>query len=403
MKKKKVLLGFIVILSILSISVVTSGVKNPTYRALIVGNSNYAGEDILRGPTNDLVKMENSLNNNYFGEENNPFSKIDIRPDLTKSDMVKAIRETFSDAKEEDISYFYYSGHGMFNEYNNTSYLLGVDNLGLSVHELERELRNVPGKVVIILDSCNSGGFINKGRLAQSKSLERKPKNLVDHTEEYNDSILDTFSKKRSRSYLLGSKYKVITAASKREFSYEIDYIDGWGWGGEFTRAYVTGNGYNNKFLADSNDDSDITLNEIYNFTKNKVRESNVQVYPENDRYIIGSKFSHSSPEDNIFLDDIYDVNVSDDWEIKFNKELDDDSWVDKTYILDSRGDKLKTSVAKSTDGKRLIISSEEDFNYNDMYTIAIEKNILSKLGFRHNDTVLVRFFTEENVDKKMK
>lgn len=395
MKRKKVLLGFIIILSILSISVVI-GAKDPTYRALMVGNSNYTMDDSLKGPANDLIKMENSLNNNYFGEKNKPFSSIDIKSDLTKSGMVNAIREAFADAKEGDISYFYYSGHGSFNQYNNTSYLIGVDSIGLSVHELEQELRDIPGKVIVILDSCHSGGFINKSGTLQPGTRKSNPKNSVDLTEEYNNSILDTFTKKRSRSYLLGDKYKVITAASKKEFSYEIPYTDGWGWGGEFTRAYVTGNGYNNKFLADSNYDNDISLNEIYNFTKEAVIESDVQVYPKNDEYIIGSKFSYASSGDNLFLDDIYDINVSDDWEIKFNKELDDDSWIGKAYILDSNGDKFPTSVAKSADGKRLIISSEEDYNYNDMYTIAIEKNIFSKLGFRHNDNVLVRFFTEK-------
>ena len=402
MKKKSIILVVLVILLIISISNISSGAKEPTYRALLIGNSTYWDGNSLAGPVNDLIKMEESLGNNYFGKENKAFTRIVKKSNLTKSEMINSIRVQLGDVKEGDITYLYYSGHGSFDPYTNTSYLVGVDGLGLSVHELEKELRDVPGKIIIILDSCNSGGFINKSKGSISGASNKEDVTLSrDYTEEYNDSVVDIFSKRRMRSFLIGNKYKVITAASMYEYSYEIGYTDGWGWGGEFTRAFVTGSGYNNSFLADSNKDDVVTLNEIYNFTNKIVKESNVQVYPSGDTSVIGSKMSYNISEEDTLWDEQYDIPVDKLWEVKFNLDLDESSWKEKIYMLDSDKKIFPTSLTKSPDEKRVIIAPKKPYNYNDKYTIVIEDNILSKNGARHKEQILVRFFTEKEVINK--
>ena len=102
--------------------------------------------------------------------------------------------------------------------------------------------------------------FINKGY----NIMTRNDPSKENYIEQYNQSIIDAFSQKKRRGYLIGDKYKVITAAAKNEYSYEIYFEDGWNWGGEFTRAFVKGNGYNGEFLADANYDDNVTLEEIY-------------------------------------------------------------------------------------------------------------------------------------------
>lgn len=309
----------------------TYGSEQTTYRALLIGNGTYWAGDSLVGPINDLVKMENTLRNNYFGRENQGFESIVKKRDMTKNQMINSIREEFKDVKEGDVSYFYYSGHGAFNTYTNTSYLIGVDGLGLSVHELELELRNVPGTVIIILDSCHSGGFINRSQYTQSIETNNEENHILqDFTEEYNNSIIDMFSQKKGRSYLTNDKYKVITSASMYRVSYEIGYIDGWGWGGELTRAFATGTGYNDEFLADINYDGNVTLNEVYNYSKNEVKRSNVQVYPERDNYVVGSSYELNPNDEAILWDISYDIPVDKIWEVMFNMDLDEASWKDK-------------------------------------------------------------------------
>lgn len=358
----------------------------------MIGNSDYRDNNSLIAPSNDLIKMENTLNRNYFGVDNKPFSSIVKKENLTKYEMINSIKDAFKDAKSEDISYFYYSGHGSFDFSNNTSYLVGVDGLGLSVHELESELRNIPGTIVIILDSCHSGGFINKGH--QLDSIDDFTD--VDYIAEYNSSIIDIFAQKKSRSFLNDNKYKVITAASKYEYSYELGYTDGWGWGGEFTRAFVTGNGYNSKFLADGNYDNNVTLQEIYDYTESKVNKSNVQVWPLVDSFIVGSDFKSNSGQDVIVWNTFKDMPLNKIWNIKFNMELDGESWKDNIYILDSYKNVFPTSISKTYDGKGVSVDPINNYDYNAPYTIVIEDNILSQNGNKLKNKVLVYFFTED-------
>lgn len=383
MKKRGIILLFIIVL--MFVPNIIHGAEQPTYRALLIGNSSYE-EKALLGPINDLEKMENALGYNYFGIDNLPFEKIAKKENLTKKQMIDSIKEEFIDAKEGDVSYFYYSGHGAFDEISNTAYLVGVDVSGLSMSELEEELGKIPGTVIVILDSCHSGGFI--GRSQYSKFADNS-------NERYNDSVIDAFFQKRSRSHTADGKYKIITSASMFSKSYEIKYTDGWGWGGEFTRAFVSGNGYNDNFLADQNHDNNITLNEIYNYIKEEVKRSDVRVHPMADNYIIGSKFQFNSSGEAILWDKFHDISVNKIWKVEFNNELDDDSWKYRVHILDPNKNKIVTSLSKTSDGKGILIYPEKEFDYNSKYTIAIEENILSRRGSKLKDRVLIEFFTE--------
>ncbi|WP_159436134.1 caspase family protein [Anaerosalibacter sp. Marseille-P3206] len=386
------ILAFVLLLSF--VPTVSYGIETPTYRALLIGNSNYQTSENLNGPSNDLIRVENALTFNYFGTNNTPFTSIIKNQNLTKDEIINSIREAFKDAKPRDVSYLYYSGHGAYDISNNTSYLIGVDEYGLSVHELEKELRNIPGTIVVILDSCHSGGFINKsfGTMSENNYTEE------DYLKNYNQSILDAFTKIKSRSYLTDSKYKVITAASINQYSYEYNFSDSWGWGGEFTRAFVMGNGYNGNFLADGNYDGNVTLQEIYYYTMNNVRTSNVQTYPIGDNFIIGSTIKKASPENIITWKTSYDIPLNKAWNIKFNMKLNKDALEDNIYILDSNGNKFPTDAKISSDEQNITITPLKNYDYNSQYTIVIEDNIYSQRGHRLKDKVLASFFTVEGI-----
>ncbi len=376
----------ILTLFIIAMTPMVSLASSTVHRALLIGNLNYKDGNNLLGPTNDLIKVEKTMQNNFFGENNNTFSDIAVKKDLTRGRMIESIRTTFKDAKETDVSYFYYSGHGYYSPTTLSSHIVGIDGKGLDVHELERELSKIPGKIVIILDSCNSGGFINR-------SIDQPQ--ITSFNEKYNDSVIDAFTSSKSRSYLTMDKYKVLTASSKDEVSYEYKYPDGWG--GGFTRVFVEGTGFNGSFLSDKNSDGDITLSEIYDYTKGIVKDSNVQVYPNQDGFVIASSFKEVIIEDkkNVLNWPVfYDISLDKVWKVNFNQTITDSDWSDKVYIMDSYGNKISTKVTRNEDGKSLNVKPLQNYKIDNQYNLWIQDNIYSQSGNRHKDKVLVNFHT---------
>lgn len=250
---------------------------NATYRALLIGNQNYEREeDRLKGAHGDLERMKDTLGHNYFGDDNTQFKSVGVERDLSGSDMLKAIEDHFSDVKEGDVSYFYYSGHGG-KDLAGRSALIGIDREFVSVDQIEKALNAVPGKKVVIIDACNSGGFISRQNLlGRGQHLE----------EDFNRGVIETFSKRLG--FLNKNQYKVITSASADERAYELRFSDAWG--GELTRYYTEGLGYKDSFKADGDGDGDVTLREAGDYLRRRVLYSNVQVFPSNDSFTIASK-----------------------------------------------------------------------------------------------------------------
>ena len=137
--------------------------KTPVRRALLVGNNYVNSKNRLYGCFNDVDYMQALLKKTYIEENSNAlFNKDTIakKKDITKKQTLDAIAKTFASATENDISIFYFSGHGSFT--GGTAYINSTD-YSISVDELAAALNKIPGKIVVLLDSCHSGGFINKG------------------------------------------------------------------------------------------------------------------------------------------------------------------------------------------------------------------------------------------------
>jgi hypothetical protein len=150
------------------------------YRALLVGVGDYINGDPypggdLNGPPENVDRMRLILEQCKFGSSNTTFSIINddlIDFNATKVAILDGIASTFSGADDNDVSYFYYAGHGYLDSGTNISYLCPADNpitildlnALISVNELESHLSAIPGTKVVILDTCHSGGFIGKGK-----------------------------------------------------------------------------------------------------------------------------------------------------------------------------------------------------------------------------------------------
>ena len=236
--------------------------------ALIIGQMNYQTYEPLPGSRNDAVAVRGFLTG--LSHRFNPV----YAANLTADQMKRAVRSAFSGAKTTDVSLLYYSGHGQ-SDYGGANHgaLVGVDGSMLSFAELAGVLSDVPGRVIVILDSCYSGASITSKTTLRSSGdpLDAFLKDAVSSFSGYTytpDGI-----RKRSAE-LAVPKFIVIAAARYTEQAGEGP-IDGYRCG-VFTYSMLQGMGcvypagaYQGSMPAD-NGDLRVTLKEIYDYASAK-------------------------------------------------------------------------------------------------------------------------------------
>lgn len=260
---------------------VAATVNAINYRALLIGNTYPGAYNDLDGPQNDIKAMEAMLKM-YTGSKYN----IVAKKNCTADQMKAAISSAFAGADSNDISLFYFSGHGVNSSGSSLhGALCGVSSSSnydtftyLSVQELRTALDQIPGTKIVLLDCCHSGHHIGKSA-GQADSFDPSA---------FTSSVISAFAsapKAKNASVIVGlyaepkgdnnlatPGYVVMTACSSAESSYTLttDYIF---WYGAFTQAVCAGSGYEMRTnsvqtaSADLNNDNAITLIESYNRT----------------------------------------------------------------------------------------------------------------------------------------
>jgi hypothetical protein len=252
-----------------------------TYRALVIGQG-YHNSPVsdLNGTLKDASGMSAMLRNlstlNY---------SVTHRTDLTASGILSSISSAFSGATANDVSLFYYSGHG-----SNGGYLVGTDASSsgglLSPTQLRSRLDTIPGTKIVIVDSCFSGGLIGRSAIMSKEAQEKASSEFV-------SDFVSAFAGSTSRSNLAAGGYYVMTACHSTETSAETSNY------GFFTYPLCKGCGWNyvsnsacGKY-ADSNSDHAITLSELYGYTYSNAlsynSEQHAQVYPSGSSYVLFS------------------------------------------------------------------------------------------------------------------
>lgn len=277
-----------------------------TYRALIIANSDYGNSKLnLAGPKNDKDLMKKVFENQEIDTKR--FENIVVTENAKKVEFLEKIKEAFKGANDNDVSYLYYSGHG--NNIDGISYICTVDSAKdkesqikawISVDELREALDQVHGTKVLIFDSCNAGGFIGK----KVEAITSPTPSSSRSSREFNESIQRAFStslgQDHSIGYLTTNEYKVLTASSEDEYSFE-DKKEAVG---KFTKVLSQVAGINGKILGDNDDDGKISLEEAYEYLEdNVVYTSHIQAFPRNDKFTlfeIGSKIEALSNETSI-------------------------------------------------------------------------------------------------------
>ena len=299
-----------------------------TYRALLIGNT-YTGEsNELPGCENDVDGMRTMLGRMTA----TPYS-VTVKKNIRAEEILSSISSTFGNASYNDVSLFYYSGHGANSvgaDGNPTSYhaaLVGTFQTYVSIARLKTELDKIPGKKVIIIDACHSGQFIARdGMVTQlsSSAFNSQVVNLFANDDQLSGDVSRTavvlaadgsellseeapeFIDRAGDTNFAKSGYYVITACRSEEKSVSTGY-DSNGDGkidryfGLFTYGLCYGNGWNlarnsaiSSLNADLNKDSKVTLYEAYVYAKVMAQSHNpnqtAQIWPENSAFVLWGK-----------------------------------------------------------------------------------------------------------------
>ena len=140
-----------------------SGSGATQYRALVIGQ-NYAttpGWPLFTYATMDGATFADVLGNSGLFATT-PFEVNDCY-DLTASEILAQISSTFGSAGPEDVSLFYFSGHGGESG-SNLGALVGSDGAFVTPTALRSAMDNIQGRKIIIISACFSGNHIAKYR-----------------------------------------------------------------------------------------------------------------------------------------------------------------------------------------------------------------------------------------------
>ena len=255
------------------------------YRALLIGEQNYAStvEDVRHGSTNSVESIAKLLGTASMDGEAYEISTL---IDAPRDTVVARIRETFAGATESDVSLVYITCHGFYRA--GMSFFLMADGSVLSAAELEKELRAIPGQILLLADCCGSGGM-----LGASGEQER-----------FLDGVTGVFQGTVGSPTVHGSKVRVLASALLDQDSYRISFSDDpqTGMATVFARALCDAAGWSidknarSAMNADADYDGDITLDELATYMSRRVNWyldlagdyiQTVNVYPEGDSLVV--------------------------------------------------------------------------------------------------------------------
>lgn len=249
-----------------------------TYRAVLIGEENY--ETVLNGPLNDIAAMGNMLSGLKAMDW-----QVWQQPDASREELAQLIQQAFGQARESDVSLFYYSGHGVTNSGNHYAGALVTANYDyIPMQDLAELLSVVPGRVVVLLDSCGSGAAISaRGIDGAECSFDPAA---------FNAQVVGAFSQYAGNHNRAGElaeeKFFVLTASAYEQNARSLQIAGIWG--GAFTRALVGSVGYDYNTGAwaktipgDTDGDGTLTLAECYRHCAGVTAAyQDVQVYPKN-------------------------------------------------------------------------------------------------------------------------
>ena len=292
---------------------VTKAATNPVkYRALLVAQE--AFNPICTRNTGDMYLMRDMLNS-IKGPSGGSYS-ITLKKDIDVSTLFSAIDTAFSGADSNDVSLFFIATHGDSSTSDPTyagalCCLYGYNSVDwLALPDLAAKLKTVPGKVIVILESCGSGAAVYSTYAEQNGAVNAKAAAAAAAAfdaaaiEAFADADPGLIVDAQGNAYEMDgplpnvgdlrvdNKFYVLTASRYLEMS----------WGTEqgpynyFTKWLTDGVGTYGHMQADTDYDGAVTLKEMFNYIS-EVGDNHsfydgtgyyyqhVQAYPKNSTY----------------------------------------------------------------------------------------------------------------------
>ena len=237
-------------------------VYEPVYRALLVANVHY-GYEIARWNDGDitlLTRMFSSVN----APNGRPW-EVTVMYDLTEITLESAIRDTFADTREGDVSLFHISSHGETRSPGEYAGRLKMPHPDGSLTYVQYNIlrrwmdKYVKGEMVMFLESCSSGSAIDS----------------------------------RAGAPFCGDRFYVLTSSRWHEACFSND-----GKYNYFVQWLTGGIGTSGTMRADTDRDHKVTLGELYAYiskvgdnykigTYPEIYYQHVCVYPENSDFVL--------------------------------------------------------------------------------------------------------------------
>jgi len=227
-----------------------------TKRALLVGVSDYPGNvNDLRYCDDDAEDMDELLRQNKWKNED---ITLLTDSDAKKNAIMNGLTNLASEEDESDTTLFMFSGHGTRGVFSES--ICPYDDY-ISDKELRDKINEFEGKVIVILDTCYSGGMDKQSNLSAELNESDMSEFIYNFAYNLSNTILNS---KDNRV--------ILTACSKNELSYEIGNLGH----GLFSYYVLKGLGWkSDSYPADEygNKDDIVTAKETFNYAKDKVLE----------------------------------------------------------------------------------------------------------------------------------
>ncbi|MEV4344640.1 caspase family protein [Actinoplanes sp. NPDC049596] len=233
-----------------------------TRKALIVANDTYEHEGFRRllAPAADASALAEVL-----GDENIGDFAVDVVSNEPAHVIQERIEDLFADSRPDDVLLLHFSCHGLKGESGELFFATTntrpnrLGSTAVSADFVQRCMRASRSRsIVLLLDCCYGGAFSRGVRVRAAGDVD----------------VLDNFpGGSRGRA--------VITASSAMEYAFEGDRLaDNHSRPSIFTSALVEGLATGE---ADRDQDGWVSLNELYDYVFDRVRERNPHQTPSRD------------------------------------------------------------------------------------------------------------------------
>lgn len=272
------------IIILVLMSLMCAGAETEAFRSLCIGVANYDDGRVRTGGHNSTMGVYDAFSFAHPGGRNT------VVFDPTENELLSAIAREFEDAPEDGLCVLYINSHG--GAQGGLSWIEARDGGWITAVELKNALDSVNGKVLLIIDCCNSGGFIGAGA----------------YPDVFSSGVLRSFGTEQSGVNIFNSsKYLTITSCSFDQNSYRIaNYtVDEANMSTVFSRALCEALGWDitkdrpTTFKSDIDGDRQVSFSEICTYTRqhcmyylsfSSPARQTVQYAPETSAMIIASR-----------------------------------------------------------------------------------------------------------------